>query len=92
MSDTLDWLLYLLSAAGAFALVYRARWRITFSMIAAAGATTALWAGVVLLAPAEDRPNWINIHISLHASFALIFAGAGAGLAQYLRMRQDSEP
>ncbi|HXH52613.1 MAG TPA: hypothetical protein VNH53_04175 [Sphingomicrobium sp.] len=88
MSDALDWLLYLMSAAGAYALVDRARWRITFSMLAAAAVTTALWAAVVLLAPKNDRPNWINMHLSLHASFALIFAGVGAGLAQYVASRR----
>jgi len=43
--------------------------------------TVAGWAVMYLLTGAEDRPPFWQLDLSLNASFALIFAGAGAALA-----------
>ena len=90
MSENLVWLLYVLSAAFAFAAVYRWRWRVTLAMLTPAAATTALWAMAVWLGSEEDEPAWFTVDLTLNASFALIFAAAGAALGFWLRERRSA--
>ncbi|MEO6361570.1 MAG: hypothetical protein ABIO43_13525 [Sphingomicrobium sp.] len=85
MSETLAWLLYLVAAALAFAAVYYKNWPITLSMLAATALTTLVWYAAVELGKEANEPTWINVDLALNASFALIFAGAGAGLGMCLR-------
>ncbi len=81
MSETLLWLLYCVSAAVAFALVYGQHWRIMPAMIAGALVTAAGWAVLYRLTDVDKRPEWITLDLSLNTCFGLIFAGAGAALA-----------
>lgn len=81
------WLLYALSGAAAFAAVYLKGWRITLAIIAGTMVTVAGWVIMFRLAPEEQRPEWITLHLTLNASFAMIFAGAGAAVAAFLRHR-----
>jgi len=89
LSETVTWLLYFVSGGLAFAAVRYKRWPITLSMLAAAAATTLIWYVAVQLRKEENEPSWITVETALNASFALIFAGAGAALAMCLRMRDE---
>ena len=80
MNETLLWLLYCASAAAGFAGVYRLRWRIVPSTLAGTLVTVVGWGILYLAAAEEQRPQWWRLDLSLNASFALIFAGAGAAL------------
>ena len=81
MNETILWLLYLVGAVAAFHAVQRLQWRIVPSMLGGTMVTVAGWAVMYLLTGAEDRPPFWQLDLSLNASFALIFAGAGAALA-----------
>ncbi|NUT00425.1 MAG: hypothetical protein HOP96_05570 [Sphingomonas sp.] len=81
MNETLLWLLYLVSAAVAFLAVQKLAWRIVPSMLVGTLVSIIGW-GILFLLTAEDkRPAFWRLDLSLNASFALIFAGAGAALA-----------
>ena len=88
MNESLVWLLYLLSGLVAFLGVYRLKWRIVPSMLAGTLVTALGWVALYYLTPGDDRPAWFNTQLSLNACFGLIFAGAGAALAMFLRSRQ----
>ena len=88
MNETLLWLLYLVSAVTAFLTVQKLRWRIVPSMLAGTAVTVVGWALIYVLTSEENRPAFWRVDLSLNASFALIFAGAGAALAFALRSRE----
>ena len=89
MSETLVWLLYVVAGGLAFAAVYVKGWPITWSMLGATVLTTLVWYLAVELGKEENEPTWVNVDLALNASFALIFAGAGAALGMYLRTRKQ---
>lgn len=89
MSETLVWLLYLLAGGQAFGAVYHLRWRTVVSMLAATVLTTVLYYLAVELGKEENEPAWINVDLALNASFALIFAGAGAAIGLYLTSKSS---
>ena len=91
MNETLLWLLYLVSAVTAFLTVQRLGWRIVPSMLAGTLVTVAGWALIFLLTAEDKRPPFWRVDLSLNASFALIFAGAGAALAFALKDRKPTE-
>ncbi len=88
MSETLLWLLYLVSGLVAFGAVYRLGWKIVPAMLVGALVTIIGWALLYLLADEENRPDWITLDLSLNASFALIFASLGAAVAHFMLMRR----
>lgn len=88
MNESLVWLLYLVSGLVAFLGVFRLKWRIVPAMLAGTAVTIAGWALLYLLTEEDKRPSFWEVDLSLNACFALIFAGAGAALAMYVRMRQ----
>jgi hypothetical protein len=81
LNETLLWLLYLVSAAVAFLTVQKLGWRIVPSMLAGTVVTIVGWGLIFLLTAEDKRPAFWRLDLSLNASFALIFAGAGAGIA-----------
>lgn len=87
MNETLVWLLYLVSAAVSFLTVHKLGWRIVPSMLAGTLVTVVGWALLYLLTAGDKRPPFWRVDLSLNASFALIFAGAGAALALAMRNR-----
>ena len=80
MNETLLWLLYLVSAAVGFLAVHRLGWRLVPSMLAGTLVTVVAWLPIYLLTAEDKRPAFWRLDLSLNASFALIFAGAGAAL------------
>ena len=85
------WLLYLISAAVAFSAVYRFGWRVVSSTLLGTLATMAGWAVLYFATAEEKRPAWWRVDLSLNASFALIFAAAGAALALALLYRKGDD-
>ena len=81
MNETLLWLLYLVSAAVAFFTVQTLGWRIAPSMLAGTLVTKLGWGLIFLLTAEDKRPAFWRLDLSMNASFALIFAGAGAAAA-----------
>ena len=88
MNETLLWLLYLVSAAVAFLAVQKRGWRLVPSMLAGTLVTVLGWLMIYLLTVEDKRPDFWRLDLSLNASFALIFAGAGAALAFAMKSRE----
>ena len=88
LNETLLWLLYLVSAAVAFLAVQKLGWRLVPSMLAGTLVTVLGWLPIYLLTAEDKRPAFWRLDLSLNASFALIFAGAGAALAFALKDRE----
>jgi hypothetical protein len=88
LNETLLWLLYLVSAAVGFLAVHRLGWRLVPSMLAGTLVTVVAWLPIYLLTAEDKRPAFWRLDLSLNASFALIFAGAGAALAFALKDRE----
>ena len=88
MNETLLWLLYLVSAAVAFLAVQKLGWRLVPSMLAGTLVTVLGWLMIYLLTVEDKRPDFWRLDLSLNASFALIFAGAGAALAFAMKSRE----
>ena len=88
MNETLLWLLYLVSAAVAFLTVQKLSWRIVASMLAGTVVTIVGWGMIFLLTAEDKRPAFWRLDLSLNASFALIFAGAGAAIAFAMKYNQ----
>ena len=88
MNETLLWLLYLVSAAVAFLTVQKLGWRLVPSMLAGTLVTVLGWLVIYLLTAEDKRPDFWRLDLSLNASFALIFAGAGAALAFAMKSRE----
>ena len=88
MNETLLWLLYLVSAAVAFFTVQKLDWRLVPSMLAGTLVTVLGWLMIYLLTVEDKRPDFWRLDLSLNASFALIFAGAGAALAFAMKSRE----
>ena len=88
MNETLLWLLYLVSAAVAFLAVQKLGWRIVPSMLAGTIVTIIGWGLIFLLTADDKRPAFWRLDLSLNASFALIFAGAGAAVAFAIQNRR----
>ena len=88
MNETLLWLLYLVSAAVAFFTVQKLDWRLVPSMLAGTLVTVLGWLVIYLLTAEDKRPDFWRLDLSLNASFALIFAGAGAALAFAMKSRE----
>lgn len=89
MNEALLWLLYLVSAAVSFLTVRKLGWRIVPSMFAGTLVTITGWALLYFLTAEDNRPPFWRVDLSLNASFALIFAGAGAALALAMRNRES---
>ena len=89
MNETLLWLLYLVSAAVAFLTVQKLGWRIVPSMLAGTVVTIVGWGMIFLLTAEDKRPVFWRLDLSLNASFALIFAGAGAAIAFAMKYNQS---
>lgn len=90
MNQTLLWLLYLVSAAVAFLTVNKLGWRMVPSILAGTMVTVIGWGLLYLLTAEDKRPDFWRVSLSLDASFALIFAGAGAAAAFALRQSRRS--
>ena len=88
MNETLLWLLYLVSAAVAFLTVQKLGWRIVPSMLAGALVSILGWFVIYQFTAEDLRPTFWRVDLSLSASFALIFAGAGAALAFAMKGRE----
>ncbi len=88
MNETLLWLLYLVSAVVAFLTVKKLGWRIVPSMLAGAFVSVLGWGAMFLLAAEDNRPAFWRLDLSMNASFALIFAGAGAAIAFAMTNRE----
>ena len=89
MNETLLWLLYLVSAAVAFLTVQQLGRRIVPSMLAGTVVTIVGWGLFFLLTDEDKRPAFWRLDLSLNASFALIFAGAGAAIAFAMKRNQS---
>ena len=89
MNETLLWLLYLVSAAVAFLTVQQLGWRIVPSMLAGTVVTIVGWGLIFLLTAEDKRPAFWRLDLSLNASFALIFAGAGSAIAFAIKRNQS---
>jgi hypothetical protein len=90
LSETLLWLLYLVSAAIAFLTVHKLGWRMVPSILAGALLTAIGWGLLFSLTAVDKRPAFWRLDLSLNVSFALIFAGAGAAAA-FAMKRQRSD-
>jgi hypothetical protein len=88
LNETLLWLLYLVSAAVAFLTVQQLGRRIVPSMLAGTVVTIVGWGLIFLLTAEDKRPAFWRLDLSLNASFALIFAGAGAAIAFAMKRNQ----
>jgi len=88
LNETLLWLLYLVSAVVAFVTVQKLGWRLVPSMFAGTLVTVLGWLVIYLLTVEDKRPDFWRLDLSLNASFALIFAGAGAALAFAMKSRE----
>jgi uncharacterized membrane protein len=88
LNETLLWLLYLVSAVVAFLAVQKFGWRLVPSMLAGTLVTVLGWLLIYLLTAEAKRPDFWRLDLSLNASFALIFAGAGAALAFAMKSRE----
>ena len=91
MIDSLLWLLYILGAVVAFALIHRFAWRIVPSMLIGAVPTLIGWSALYFTTAAEDRPIWWRLDLSLNLSFAIIFTAVGAAVAFALRSRGNND-
>ena len=91
MNETLLWLLYLVSAAVAFFAVQKLGWRIVPSMLAGTVVTMVGWGLIFLLTAEDKRPAFWRLDLSMNASFALIFAGAGAAIAFAMKSSQSAD-
>ena len=91
MNETLLWLLYLVSAAVAFLAVQKLGWRIVPSMLAGTVVTMVGWGLIFLLTAEDKRPAFWRLVLSMNASFALIFAGAGAAIAFAMKSSQSAD-
>ena len=89
MNETILWLLYVVSAAAAYAAVHKLGWRIVPSTIVGTIPTLLGWAVLYFLTAEADRPNWWRVDLSLNLSFALIFAACGAAAAFALQYRSS---
>ena len=90
MNETLLWLLYLASGVAGFLAVQKLGWRLVPSMLAGTTVTIVGWGLIFLLTAEDKRPHFWNVDLSLNASFALIFAGAGAAIA--FALKKDRTP
>ncbi len=90
MSETLVWLLYVVGGVIAYAAVRYSGWRITLATITGAIVATGLWAIWYHLTSDNDRPFWFDVHLSLNASFSIIFAALGAAAGQFVASRDRS--
>ena len=88
MNETLLWLLYLVSAVVGFPAVQKLGWRIVPSILAGTLVTVLGWLPIFLLTAEDKRPPFWRLDLSLNASFALIFAAAGAALAFAMKDRE----
>ena len=88
MNETLLWLLYLVSAVVAFLAIQKLDWRIVPSILAGTFVSIVGWGLIFALTAEDDRPAFWRLDLSMNASFALIFAGAGAAIAFALKSRE----
>ena len=88
MNEALLWLLYLVSAVVGFLAVQKLGWRLVTAMLAGTLVTVLGWLPIFLLTTEGQRPDFWRLDLSLNASFALIFAGAGAALAFAIKSRE----
>jgi uncharacterized membrane protein len=88
LNETLLWLLYLVTAVVAFFAVQKLGWRLVPSMLTGTLVTVLGWLVIYLLTAEDKRPDFWRLDLSLNASFALIFAGAGAALAFAMKSRE----
>lgn len=90
MTNTLLWLVYVVSGVVAFILVYRQRWRLFTSMLAGTGVGILL-SLLVLVAFPKDANPWFQVELAMNGSLSLIFAGAGAAIAYAIRESRGRE-
>ena len=88
MNETLLWLLYLVSAAVGFLAVQKLGWRLVPAMLVGTLVSIVGWALLYLVTGEDQRPEFWRLDLSLNASFALIFASAGAALAFAMKDRE----
>jgi hypothetical protein len=88
LNETLLWLLYLVSAVVGFLAVHRLGWRLVPSILAGTLVTVLGWVPIFLLTAEDKRPPFWRLDLSLNASFALIFAAAGAAIAFAMKDRE----
>jgi hypothetical protein len=88
LNETLLWLLYLVSAVVGFIAVQKLGWRLVPAMLVGTLISIVGWALIFLLTAEDQRPEFWRLDLSLNASFALIFAGAGAALAFAMKDRE----
>ena len=88
MSETLLWLVYLVSGGIAFALVRLRGWKITPAIVSGTVISLVLlWLPLHLLTPRDEANYWFQVELALNATFCVIFAGAGAAIAYALQSR-----
>ena len=87
MNETILWLLYLVGAAAAFAAVYRLGWKIVPATLGGTAIATLGWALLYFSTEADKRPPFWKVDLSMHVSFAVIFAAVGAAIAFALLSR-----
>jgi hypothetical protein len=90
LSETLVWLLYVIGGMIAYAAVRYRGWRITLATLTGAIIATGLWALWYHLTSDEERPHWFDVHLSLNASFSVIFAALGAAAGLFVASRDRS--
>ena len=88
MSENLLWLLYFVSGAFSFAGVFYGRWHAIPAIIAGGLLTACGWIILFMVAAEDQRPDWVNLDLSLNICFGTMFAAGGAALAGYLLKRQ----
>lgn len=89
MNETILWLIYCASGLLAFTLVYKNRLPVGIAASCGLLITGVGWALMYRLTQEEQRPEWVQLDLTLNLTFGLIFAAAGAGLAKYILVRRE---
>jgi hypothetical protein len=89
LTESVLWLLYIIGAVIALALVLRGRWRIIPSTLVGTIPTLLGWLAIYFTMAQEDRPPFWRVDLSLNLSFALIFAACGAAVALAVQNRSS---
>ena len=91
MNETLLWLLYCASGLLAFLVTYKLRGRPIFAALAGGLLTGAGWSLLYAMTEVDQRPDWVQLDLSLNLTFGLIFAAAGAGIGRWMLSRRDGD-
>jgi hypothetical protein len=89
LSEAALWLNYCLAAVAAFCAIYFRRWRIISAMVFGALIAVAVWVAASFGAGGSLDDPWLVAALLINGSFALIFAGLGAAVAQLILSRNS---